>query len=137
MESTMNLLRRLAVASLSAVVAAPLLWSGVAVTNAALGVTPSASAQGTGGSPGHHRGNRLGRMLANVQPPLSGAQKSQISALRTQWRSENKAAGQQDRTQRRARFNAYLDKVRGILTPAQRTSFDANRAAMRARRGRP
>jgi Spy/CpxP family protein refolding chaperone len=131
MESTMNLLRHLAVASLSAVVAAPLLWGGVAVTNTALGLTPAASAQGTGGSPGHHRGNRLGSMLANIQPPLSSAQKAQISALRVQWHSQNKAAGQQDRTQRRARFNAHLDQVRGILTPAQRASFDANRAAMR------
>jgi Spy/CpxP family protein refolding chaperone len=134
MEPTMKLLRRLVVASLSVFVAAPLLWSGVAVTNTALGLTPSASAQGTGGSPGHRRGNRLGSMLANVQPPLSSAQKAQISALRTQWHNQNKAAGQQDRAQRRARFNAHLDQVRGILTPAQRASFDANRAAMRAQR---
>ena len=124
--------RKLFITSVTALAAAALLWSGVAVTNAALGVGPSASAQGTGGSPG--RGHRFEKMLSSINPPLSASQKSQIGALRTQMRSENKAAGQQDRTQRRARFNSYMDKIRGILTPAQRTSFDANRAAMRAQR---
>jgi Spy/CpxP family protein refolding chaperone len=132
----MRSLRRRTIASLSALAAALLLWSGVAVTNAALGLGPSASAQGTTGDPGVRKGHRFANMMASIRPPLSGAQKAQISALRKQVRSDYKnQPAPADRATRRARHNALMDKIRGVLTPAQRLDFDAKRQAMRTRPG--
>jgi hypothetical protein len=129
----MRSLRRLAIISLPALAAASLLWSGVAVTNTALGLTPSVSAQGTTGSSGRQR---FAKMLASLRPPLSDGQKAEIRKLREQMRAQYKnQPPTQDPEQRRARFNAFMDKIRGVLTPAQRKDFDAKRAAMRNRSG--
>jgi hypothetical protein len=133
----MKSLLRLAIVSLSALAAASLLWSGVAVTNAALGLVPSASAQATGGSTDRSGGRqRFAKMLMSIRPPLSDGQKAQIRKLREQMRAQYKnQPAPQDPEQRRARFNGFMDKIRGVLTPAQRTDFDAKRAAMRNRTG--
>ena len=128
----MQSLRRLSIASLTALAAASLLWSGVAVTNTALGWTPAASAQGTTGSSGRQR---FAKMLASLRPPLSDGQKAEIRKLRTQMRAQYKGQPSPDPETRRARFNAFMDKIRGVLTPAQRADFDAKRAAMRNRSG--
>jgi hypothetical protein len=129
----MQSLRRLSIASLTALAAASLLWSGVAVTNTALGWTPAASAQGTTGSSGRQR---FAKMLASLRPPLSDGQKAEIRKLRTQMRAQYKnQTTPPTPEERRARFDALMDKIRGVLTPAQRTDFDAKRAAMRNRSG--
>jgi len=135
----MKSLFRLALISLSALAAASLLWSGVAVTNAALGLTPAVSAQGTGGSTDRNGGRqRFAKMLASIKPPLSDGQKAQIRKLREQMRAQYKGQPPPtDPAQRRARFDAFIEKIRGVLTPAQRADFDAKRAAMRNRSGQP
>ncbi|HZX68035.1 MAG TPA: hypothetical protein VFE70_04075 [Candidatus Elarobacter sp.] len=133
----MKSLRSLTVTSLVAFAAATLLWSGAALTNAALGFTPAASAQGTGGSTDRSGGRaRFAKMLMSIRPPLSGAQKDLIRKMREQMRAESKNQPQPaDPDARRARFNGFMDKIRGVLTPAQRADFDAKRAAMRANQG--
>jgi Spy/CpxP family protein refolding chaperone len=120
--------------SLAGFAAASLFWSGFALTNAALGLAPPAFAQGTTGSPDRSAGRKhFAEMLASLRPPLSDAQKAQIRQLREQMRSENKnQPATADPEQRRARFTAFLERIRGVLTPAQRADFDAKRQAMRA-----
>ena len=128
----MRSLRNLSLVSLVAFAAASLLWGGAAVTNAALGLAPPAAAQATGGSTDRSAARkRFAQMLAGLRPPLSDAQKAKIRQMRDQMRKdrENQSAPT-DPEQRRARF---MDKIRGVLTPAQRTDFDAKMKAMRDR----
>lgn len=126
--------------SLSAVAvvafAAAFLWGGVVVTSAALGLGPAASAQAPGGGNGAQRGQRFAKMLMDLRPPLSDAQKAQIRKLREDMRSQYKnEPPPADPQARRARFDAFMDKIRAVLTPAQRADFDAKRQAMRNRQG--
>jgi len=129
----MRSLRNLSITTLCAFAAASLLWSGVAVTNAALGLNAPASAQATGGSTDRSAARkRFAKMLADLRPPLTDAQKAEIRQLRDRMRSEYKnQPAPADPEQRRARFSAFMDKIRGVLTPAQRTDFDAKMKAMR------
>ena len=115
---------------------AAVVWCSVAVGNAAVGIGPSALAQDTGGS-GRARGARFGKMLMSIRPPLSDAQKAQIKQIREQMRAQYRNQGQgqpPSPEERRARMDAFRNKIRGVLNPAQQRDFDAKMAAMRSRR---
>jgi len=126
---------RLSIAALAACGLAATLWCAVAVSNAALGVGPSASAQGTGGSPG--RGSqRFAKMLMSIRPPLTDAQKDQIRHMREEMRKQYQGQPPPaDPEARRARFRGFMEKIRGVLNPAQQRDFDAKMQAMRNRQG--
>jgi Spy/CpxP family protein refolding chaperone len=136
----MHSLRRLSFLTLTAFAAASLLWSSALVTGTALGLGPAASAQGApGGGPGGgggQRGQRFAKLLMDLRPPLSDVQKAQIRKLRDQMRSQYRnQPPSSNPDDRRARFRAFMDKIRGVLTPAQQRDFDAKMQAMRNRQG--
>jgi Spy/CpxP family protein refolding chaperone len=129
----MSTLRRLSIAVPAAFALVSLLWCGVAVSDAARGAGPAALAQGTGGSPGRGA-RRFAEMLASIRPPLTDAQKARIRQMRDAMMKQRQSEPQPaDPAARRARFMAFLDQIRGVLTPAQQRDFDAKRAAMRNR----
>ncbi len=129
----MRPLSRISTAAVAVFAAASLLWGGVVAMTAVLGGGPVASAQAAGGQ-GNQRGQRFAKMLMELRPPLNDAQKAQIRKLRddmrAQYRNEQQPA---DPAARRARYETFIDKIRGVLNPAQQRDFDAKRAAMRAR----
>ncbi len=129
----MSVARRLSVAVPTALAAAAMLWAGTAVSNAALGIGAVASAQDTGGSTAH-RGQAFAKMLMSLRPPLTDEQKAHIRQMRDDMRKQY--ANQPppaDPAARRARFEAFLGRIRGTLNPAQQRDFDAKMAEMRAR----
>ena len=83
------------------------------------------------GGYGGHRGNPMAKILANLNPPLSDAQKGQIRTIMANARKQNENVT--DREQRRANMRKASDEIRTVLTPAQRTQYDAQVKAMRAR----
>ncbi len=104
------------------------LYGVAAVAGTGWGSTPAAFAQATGGSPGRAAGmRRFGEMLQKLG--LSDAQKAQIKGFMKAARDQNQNVT--DPEQRRANFKAALDKVDGVLTPAQREKFKQLRAQAR------
>ncbi|HEX3550924.1 MAG TPA: hypothetical protein VHT53_11135 [Candidatus Elarobacter sp.] len=131
----MRKLLRTVSAALAGFAVASAIGAGVVVTNAAAGVGPVALAQ-TGGSSGAQRGQRFAKMLMSIRPPLSDAQKDRIRKMREQMRAQyQNQPPPSDPDARRARFRAFMDKIRGVLTPAQQRDFDAKMAQMRNRQG--
>ncbi len=131
----MRNLARLSLAAFGAFGIASMLWCAAAVSNAALGVGPAASAQATGGSPGRGA-QRFAKMLMSIRPPLSDAQKDQIRKMREDMRKQyHDQPPPADPEARRARFRAFMDKIRGVLNLAQQRDFDAKMQAMRNRQG--
>jgi len=128
----MSHLRRTTAAVLTALSAASALWTVAALTNAAVGIGPAASAQEAGG--GQRRGQFFAKLLMSVHPPLNDAQKAEIRRMRDDMRRQYQGQPPPaDPAARRARFEAFMDKIRGVLTPDQRRDFDAKLAAARAR----
>ena len=120
----------------------------VALAVMCLGGTASvAVAQGGGGGMGggRGRGNMIDRVL--TQPTaitLTADQQKTVDSLKTAMTAEQSAAresGGDDRQAMMGKFQEinkkYMDAVRGVLTPDQQKTFDANVAAMpqRGRRG--
>ena len=76
----------------------------------------------------HHFGRRLFRGVN-----LTAAEKSQIRAIHKKYEPQVKAARQSgDKATIKTLRTQQLDEMRGVLTPDQQTTFDTNRAALRA-----
>jgi Spy/CpxP family protein refolding chaperone len=90
--------------------------------------TPAAQAQV---HPRHHHHRLFRGITATTE------QRSQFKAIRAKYAPQYKAArANHDRATLRTLRQQQLDEVRGVLTPEQQTTFDANRAALRARHAR-
>jgi len=78
----------------------------------------------------HHFGRRL---FHGVN--LTAAEKTQIRAIHKKYETQIKTARQSgDKGTIRTLRTQQLDEMRGVLTPDQQTTFDTNRAALRAKR---
>ena len=89
--------------------------------------TPSTSTTATAHR--HHFGRRLFKGVN-----LTAAEKTQIRAIHEKYKAQIKTARQSsDKATTRSLRTQQLDEMRGVLTPDQQTTFDANRAALRAR----
>jgi Spy/CpxP family protein refolding chaperone len=76
----------------------------------------------------HHLGHRLFKGV-NV----TATERSQFKAIHQKYEPQIKAARQSgDKATIRSLRTQQLDEMRGVLTPDQQTTFDANRAALRA-----
>ena len=84
-----------------------------------------------GAGQGQRRGNPLFKILENLKPPLTDAQKSQIRTIYSDARKQNENVT--DRDQRRANMRKASDQIRTVLNPQQRTEYDAQVKAMRER----
>ena len=90
--------------------------------------TPSASTTATTAHR-HHFGRRLFKGVN-----LTAAEKTQIRAIHEKYKAQIKTARQSsDKATTRSLRTQQLDEMRGVLTPDQQTTFDTNRAALRAR----
>jgi len=80
-----------------------------------------------------HRHHRLAhRLFKDVN--LTSAEKTQLKAIHEKYAPQIKTAHQSgDKATIRSLRTQQLDEMRGVLTPDQQTTFDANRAALRAR----
>jgi Spy/CpxP family protein refolding chaperone len=80
-----------------------------------------------------HRHHRFGhRLFKGVS--LTDAEKTQLRAIHEKYTAQVKTARQSgDKATVRTLRTQQLDEMRGVLTPDQQTTFDANRAALRAR----
>jgi len=80
-----------------------------------------------------HRHHRFAhRLFKGVS--LTDAEKTQMRAIHEKYAAQVKAARQSgDKATVRTLRTQQLDEMRGVLTPDQQTTFDANRAALRAR----
>jgi len=87
---------------------------------------PGSAAQG--GQPAGNPGARRHFAQALMSLNLSDAQKTQIREIMTAARAQAKT---QDPDTRRATMRAAFTKVEAILTPEQRTQFQAKLAALR------
>jgi len=64
---------------------------------------------------------------------LTDAEKTQIRAIHQKYEPQIKTARQSgDKSTIRSLRTQQLDEMRGVLTPDQQTTFDTNRAALRA-----
>jgi Spy/CpxP family protein refolding chaperone len=79
-----------------------------------------------------HRHHRFAhRLFKNVN--LTDAERGQLKAIHQKYEPQIKAARQSsDKTTIRTLRTQQLDEMRGVLTADQQTTFDANRAALRA-----
>ncbi len=118
----MSIRATLALAAVAAAVYPALGVAQVAQTQPAAVVTPA---------PGQRQGHRhAGFMAAMRGISLSDQQKAQIKQLMTQYRQAHPKGSSPDRQARRQ----LHEQVLGVLTPQQRTQFNANLAQMRAQR---
>jgi Spy/CpxP family protein refolding chaperone len=89
--------------------------------------TPAAQAQA---QPRHHHHHH--RLFRGIK--ATSEQRAQLRAIRDKYAPQYKAARQnKDRATLRTLRQRQLDDVRGVLTPEQQKTFDANLAALRAR----
>jgi Spy/CpxP family protein refolding chaperone len=98
------------------------------------GAVPALAQDGPppGGPPGGaQRGQMMAKMLMSLNPPLSDKQKAQIIEMRKAMEKQN--ASVTDRDQRRANMKAFMDKINGVLTPAQQADLKKKRDEMRAK----
>jgi Spy/CpxP family protein refolding chaperone len=81
-----------------------------------------------------HRHHRLAhRLFRGVS--LTDAEKTQLRAIHQKYAPQIKTAHQSgDKATIRTLRTQQLDEMRTVLTPDQQTTFDANRAALRAKR---
>jgi Spy/CpxP family protein refolding chaperone len=80
-----------------------------------------------------HRHHRFAhRLFKGVS--LTDAEKTQMRAIHEKYAAQVKTARQSgDKATVRTLRAQQVDEMRGVLTPDQQTTFDANRAALRAR----
>ncbi|MBV8151025.1 MAG: hypothetical protein JOY59_05660 [Candidatus Eremiobacteraeota bacterium] len=91
---------------------------------------PALAQQGPPPGGGRH-GNPMVKVIENIKPPLSDAQKSRIRAIYADARKQNENVT--DRDQRRANMRKASEQIRALLGPEQQKSYDAQIKAMRAR----
>jgi Spy/CpxP family protein refolding chaperone len=95
----------------------------------ASGSTPPAAAPAATKAHRHH----FGRMLFH-SVNVTKAERTQLRAIHQKYVPQIKAARQSgDRATVRTLRTQQLDEMRTVLTPDQQQTFDANRAALRAR----
>jgi Spy/CpxP family protein refolding chaperone len=121
--------------SLTAAAAVAFSVAGLTAADIAHGTLSVASAQSDApaGAPpaGAQRGGRrFGQMLLSLN--LSDAQKTQIRDIIASARQQNQSVT--DPQQKRSNMRAAYDKVKTVLTPAQRAKLDSEMAAARAER---
>jgi Spy/CpxP family protein refolding chaperone len=82
---------------------------------------------------GPHRHHRLAHAVFKGVN-LTKDERGQMRAIHQKYKSQIQAARQSgDRATIRTLRTQQLDEMRGVLTPDQQTTFDANRATLRAR----
>jgi len=96
---------------------------------AAGGAAAPGAAAPAAGAPGAAPGARRHFAQALLSLNLSDAQKTQIRQIMTTARAEAKT---QDPDTRRKTFHDAFEKVQAVLTPEQRTAFNAKLAQLRA-----
>lgn len=108
--------------------------SGTGSDGASMQGSAAAGAGAQGAQPGANPGARRHFAQALLSLNLSDAQKSQIRAIMKTARAQAKS---EDPDTRRATMRAAFAKVQAILTPEQRTQFQAKLAALRAQDSPP
>lgn len=119
--------------SLAAVATVALSLAAFTAGNVALGtVTPAvaqpAPGQGGPGGPGGRGNQRFAKMLMALN--LSDAQKTRIRSIMAGARAKAKTLT--DIQAKRDTMRGAFGKIETVLTPAQRTKLDAERAAFKA-----
>jgi len=90
---------------------------------------PGAAAPGAAGAAGQGTSGRHHFAQALMSVNLSDAQKTQIRQIMSTARAEGRT---QDPETRRKTFHDAYEKVQAVLTPEQRTAFNAKMAELRA-----
>ena len=90
---------------------------------------PGAAAPGAAGAAGQGASGRHHFAQALMSVNLSDAQKTQIRQIMSTARAEGRT---QDPETRRKTFHDAYEKVQAVLTPEQRTAFNAKMAELRA-----
>ena len=90
---------------------------------------PGAAAPGAAGAAGQGSSGRHHFAQALMSVNLSDAQKTQIRQIMSTARAEGRT---QDPETRRKTFHDAYEKVQAVLTPEQRTAFNAKMAELRA-----
>lgn len=87
-----------------------------------------------GGKMGHKGGKRGGVSPLMEGITLTDAQKQQVEKLQSERRAEKENLRKENREQAKKANEKYDSQLRGILTPDQAKTFDANKAKMEERR---
>jgi Spy/CpxP family protein refolding chaperone len=118
--------------ALTAMAAVVLTLSAFTLGDLALGRITPASAQaapGPGGGQGHGKGRQqFAKMLMTLD--LSDSQKGQIRSIMSDARAKSKTLT--DPQDKRKTMFAAFQNIEAVLTPAQKTKLDAERAAFKA-----
>lgn len=121
--------------SLTAVAAVTLALAAFTAGDVALRhIAPAAAQAAPSGPPGGAAAGgraRFGKMLLSLN--LTDEQKSRIKAIMASARAKSKALT--DMQAKRAAMRGAFKDVEAVLTPAQKTKLDAERAAARAQGG--